>query len=234
MTSPVNNNLYGVAIGSSSTNVFLTEFQRRAPTADDVNYLVQKRWVNVLDNTEYVLVNFSSTATHLVANWHQLSSGDSTVEKLQGNSGGPVGPNGSNVIFVQGDGSTTNVIGNPDTNTLTISTTLSNETVEVLVTTQLIGVDISYIANNVDLVTFTLPAMAVQGDFFRIIGKGDGGWKVDVGTNQVIQLGSISTTVSTGSISSTNQWDSIYVFCITSGSSTVWSVLGSFGNFNFT
>src|ERR1700691_2880310 len=42
------------------------------------------------------------------------------VELLEGNTGGPVGPNGSNIIFVVGSGETT-VAGNPGTNTLTIS-----------------------------------------------------------------------------------------------------------------
>lgn len=44
------------------------------------------------------------------------------VETLEGNSGGPVGPNGANNIFVVGDGLTVDVTGNPGTNTLTIST----------------------------------------------------------------------------------------------------------------
>lgn len=43
------------------------------------------------------------------------------VETLQGNSGGPVSPNGFNNLFVEGDGTTILVAGNPATNTLTIS-----------------------------------------------------------------------------------------------------------------
>jgi hypothetical protein len=45
-----------------------------------------------------------------------------STESLQGNSGGPVGPNGSNLINVIGDvNSGINIAGNPGTNTLTVS-----------------------------------------------------------------------------------------------------------------
>ena len=43
------------------------------------------------------------------------------VETLQGNSGGPVGPTAGNNIFVVGDGTTIDVVGNPGTHSLTIS-----------------------------------------------------------------------------------------------------------------
>lgn len=45
------------------------------------------------------------------------------VETLTGNTGGAVGPDGSNNINVVGDGSTIAIAGNPGTNTLTVSTT---------------------------------------------------------------------------------------------------------------
>lgn len=45
----------------------------------------------------------------------------SVVQTLEGNSGGVVGPNASNNIFVVGDGTTIDVVGSPGSNTLTIS-----------------------------------------------------------------------------------------------------------------
>lgn len=45
----------------------------------------------------------------------------SVVEKLSGNTGGPVSPDSSDNINVVGDGTTITVAGNPGTNTLTIS-----------------------------------------------------------------------------------------------------------------
>ena len=70
-----------------------------------------------------------------------------------------------------------------------------------------------YIANNAGLVTFTLPATSAVGDEIDIIGKGAGGWKVNVGTGQTIVLGSSTTTVTTGSLASTNRHDSFYMIC---------------------
>lgn len=43
------------------------------------------------------------------------------VETITGNSGGAVGPDGANNINVIGDGTTIDVVGNPGTNTLTVS-----------------------------------------------------------------------------------------------------------------
>lgn len=48
--------------------------------------------------------------------------GPAVVETLTGNTGGAVGPDGSNNINVVGDGTTATVAGNPGTHTLTIST----------------------------------------------------------------------------------------------------------------
>jgi hypothetical protein len=45
----------------------------------------------------------------------------SVVEKLTGNTGGPVGPDSSDNINVVGDGTTIDIIGNPGTHTLTAS-----------------------------------------------------------------------------------------------------------------
>jgi len=43
------------------------------------------------------------------------------VETIEGNTGGPITPNGLNNIFIVGDGTTIDVAGNGGTNTLTIS-----------------------------------------------------------------------------------------------------------------
>ena len=51
------------------------------------------------------------------------SGGGTPIETITGNSGGPVGPDGANNINVLGDTTTINIVGNPGTNTLTVSTT---------------------------------------------------------------------------------------------------------------
>jgi hypothetical protein len=87
---------------------------------------------------------------------------------------------------------------------------------EVTGTTQAITTDNGYVANNVGLVTFTLPATAAFGTVINIVGKGAGGWQVDQNAGQNIQIGSVSSTVGAGgSIASSNQFDSIALVCTT-------------------
>lgn len=78
-----------------------------------------------------------------------------------------------------------------------------------------------YTVNNAGLVTLTLPTTSNYGDTIAINGLGAGGWKIAQNAGQNIQLGSSTTTVGTGgSLASTNQWDSINLFCAVA--STTW------------
>lgn len=120
MTDYIQNNLYGVAIGTTTTNPFVTHFDTRNPTVNDVNYPVQKRWFNTNLDEEWILVSFTTIGGVYQANWQPISS-SSPVETLTGNSGGAVGPNGSSTIFVLGDETTINIVGTPVDNTLTAS-----------------------------------------------------------------------------------------------------------------
>jgi hypothetical protein len=82
-----------------------------------------------------------------------------------------------------------------------------------------------YTANNGSQVVFTLPSSAAYGTALSVIGKGAGGWKINVGAGQNMQVGSVSTTVSTGSVASTNQFDSIDMICTTAN--LTWTVIGA-------
>lgn len=64
-----------------------------------------------------------------VLNLNSITPPPTVVETLTGNSGGAVGPSGNNINIV-GDGTTATVVGNPGTNTLTI--TALAPTVEVI------------------------------------------------------------------------------------------------------
>jgi hypothetical protein len=109
--------------------------------------------------------------------------------------------------------------------TITISGTASGiGWTDVTGVSQAMVADNGYTANNGSLVTFTLPATAAYGTGLAVIGKGAGGWKINVGSGQNIQVGSLSTTVSTGSVASTNQFDVINLVCTTAN--TTWTVLG--------
>jgi hypothetical protein len=79
------------------------------------------------------------------------------------------------------------------------------------------------------LVTFTLPATASIGDFVEINGKGSGLYTIVQASGQSIHFGNLPTTTTTGSVSSTLQYDCIRLRCITAN--TTWVVVSSVGNF---
>jgi len=97
---------------------------------------------------------------------------------------------------------------------------------EVTGTTQAGAADSGYVINNAGVVTVTLPATAAFGTIISIVGKGAGGWKIDHGTGQNIQVGASSTTPTTGSVASTNQFDSIDLICTTAD--TTWTTQSGF------
>jgi len=71
-----------------------------------------------------------------------------------------------------------------------------------------------YIANNAGGVTLTLPASASVGANIAIVGNGAGGWTIAQTVGQQIHVGSSATTLgASGSISSTNRYDSINLVC---------------------
>lgn len=106
--------------------------------------------------------------------------------------------------------------------------------VNVTGTTQTIVTNTGYIANNVAQVVFTLPATANLGDTFYITGNGTvgtAGWQLKQNASQQIFFGFTSTTAGTGgSLTSTNQLDSIHAVCVVAGASTIWNVISSIGN----
>lgn len=86
----------------------------------------------------------------------------------------------------------------------------------------------AYLADKSTLTTFTLPATAAVGDSFVIMGKGTGGWTLVENASQVIHFGTITTTSTTGSLSSTNTRDTIQFVCTTAN--TDFTVMSSIGN----
>ena len=72
-----------------------------------------------------------------------------------------------------------------------------------------------YIANSASLVELALPTTSLVGDLIAVSGQGAGGWKITQGAGQSIKIAPISTTVGAlGSLSSTEQYDSIQLVCI--------------------
>ena len=91
----------------------------------------------------------------------------------------------------------------------------------------------TYLANNVALVTLTLPTTSSPGDIIRVIGYGSGGWEVAQSANQKIIIGPQASTLGGGGyIASTNQYDSIILECIIAN--TIWQApSGPQGNITY-
>lgn len=113
--------------------------------------------------------------------------------------------------------------------TVTISST-SLVWSEVTGTSQAAAINNGYIANNVAQVTVTLPDTAAIGSIIRVVGKGDGGWKIAQNAGETIYWDeSTATTTGVGGyLESTQDTDSVELLCITAD--TEWQVIGAMGN----
>jgi hypothetical protein len=67
----------------------------------------------------------------------------------------------------------------------------------------------------VPLTTFVLPLSSNFGDKINVVGNAAGGWTITQNAGQKIVVGSSSSTIGIGgSVSSTNQYDSIELLCV--------------------
>jgi hypothetical protein len=125
MTQPTGQSLYSVASGTSSTAPFIEIFEPRNPSSSDINYSVQQRWLNTSNYSEWILSSFTTVNQVLQAVWVQIQGSQSSLISLTGNIGGAVSPTAGNINIV-GDGTTIDIVGNPGTSTLTVSSTGAN------------------------------------------------------------------------------------------------------------
>ena len=83
-----------------------------------------------------------------------------------------------------------------------------------------------YFANNSALVSLALPSVSAVGDPLSIVGMGAGGWTITQAAGQQIIIGSAATTLGVGgSLSSTNQYDSLTLVCAVNN--TTWIARGA-------
>ncbi len=101
---------------------------------------------------------------------------------------------------------------------------------EITGTSQALVASNGYIANNVAVVTFTLPATCAIGDAIEIVGKGTGLYRIAQNAGQIIHyIASDTTSGVGGSLTAIEQYAGIEIVCITAN--TDWAVLDSVGNF---
>ncbi len=90
-----------------------------------------------------------------------------------------------------------------------------------------------YIANNVALVTLTLPATAAVGEYVRVSNKGAGFVTIAQNAGQTIHFGTSDSTPGVGGdITATALYDAVELVCITAN--TDFSVVSSIGNWVIT
>lgn len=95
-------------------------------------------------------------------------------------------------------------------------------------TSQTMSSNNGYVADNSSLVTLTLPTTSNFGDELIIVGKGSGGWSINYTTSQLIHVGSSVTTTTSGSLSSSNAYDSVTLVCTVAN--TTWTAYSMIGN----
>lgn len=90
------NELYAVANSTVSSSPFVVLFTNRDPTGNDLNYPIQKIWLNTSTNIFWFLKNFISNNGNVQANWIVLNQGI-FVETLTGDDAVVVDPVNNNI-----------------------------------------------------------------------------------------------------------------------------------------
>lgn len=136
---------------------------------------------------------------------------------IHGNSGSAIPVAGA--VSVIGSGSITTTGSG---STLTISSTGGFAWTDETASSVTMSPNQGYISNRGTLITFTLPAVAAEGSFIAIVGKGAGGWSIAQNAGQTIHVIGLSTTTGVGgSLSSTVQYDCIELLCTTANTDFV-------------
>jgi hypothetical protein len=92
------------------------------PTSTTIkNFILGDEWLDTSSSPQGNWWKLTTEASGGLT-WIKLSAGTVNTQTLTGNSGGAVGPTGGGTINLLGDETTVNIIGNPATNTLTVST----------------------------------------------------------------------------------------------------------------
>ncbi len=159
--------------------------------------------------------------------YKQSAADMSGVLTLTGNSGGAVPPTAGNINVI-GSGSV-NVVGNPGTSTLTISMSGGGISWSTIGAGQTLAVDHGYICTAGGTLSLLLPPTSSVGNIIEITLDGSTGFTITQGAGQQIRIGNLSTTSGvTGTLSSTQQGDSLKMVC--SVANLKWNVLSEMGN----
>lgn len=115
INTTINTALYGIGIGYTPTNPFINVYSNRDPTPNDVNYPIQKRWINFLLVKEWILENFTNSTGVTLAHWVLLTNAAGGVIQFTGGvgtAGFPVDPDGTGHVLLSSSDSSIVITGN--------------------------------------------------------------------------------------------------------------------------
>jgi len=180
-----------------------TVVENRPPTDQDINFMVPTLWVDYAALDLYVLVNVAGTAT-----WIYIPT--NVADQYITDSGTAI-PNAVGDLYILGG---TGVQTTATGDTITINSIGAGFTWEVVTdATKDLVAGHAYLSNRGGGVTFSLPATAAVGDTFLICGMNAGGWVLDQQTGQTVDFNGVTTTVTTGTLTSTAANDQIILVC---------------------
>lgn len=116
-------NSIDVAANARASSIpFVDEFQPRDPTTSDIQYPIQKKWLNTTTGAFWELQNFLSFSGITTAHWVLIGNHSAVTETLTTDDNVVVPPTNNN-INVFGDGVAITTTGNAATSTVTIHAT---------------------------------------------------------------------------------------------------------------
>ena len=229
-----------------STDPFIYVFETRDPTVSDINYPIQKLWINTTTEKLFCLTNFTSSTGTIQANWIEISSSTADINTLTGNDSVPVSPVANNIgvvgsatgalEFTSGgagilegavkyDGTTIGINGSNEL------TTLASGLEWILIDDNITAeVNKAYVTDIVgpNPIEITLPATCALGDTIKIVATGRSA-KVIPDATQIIRAGNEGTTPATGFILLNTANPVVEISCITPN--LVWLATNGWGNF---
>jgi hypothetical protein len=205
--------------GSSATPAWSTATWPATTTLNQLLYSSSSNEVAGLATTDSAALITSSLG---VPQWAALTNGQIIIGSTSGAPSAGTITAGTNITVTNGSNSitiaATGVGGFSYVNQNTSSVTMAINT--------------GYITNNgATLVTYTLPTTAAQGSIFEVVGGSSGGWTIIYSTGQSIGYGDVSTTTTSGSLSSSNAGDCVRFVCTTAN--TGFRVISSVGNLTY-
>jgi hypothetical protein len=233
-STPAYNGIYTVTtVGSGSSNWVLT----RAANYDTGSDITNSGIVPVVNGTVNAGTGWLQTATVVTVGtdpivFIQFGQTAGIISPASGGTGVANAPSstitlGGAVLFSGSFTTQFNLTG--DTN-ITLPTSGTLATISQIMmwnsvagTSQAAAVLNGYVINNALQTTITLPSTMNVGDRVSVQGQGAGGWIIQANSGQTIHIGNVATSVA-GSLTSTNQYDSIDLICIIAN--TTWASIG--------